>query len=91
MGQAQRRWLRRFPAKAPLRPRAPARSESKASNRLQLNGTAVGNGSSYAVINGEILTEGESVNGSTIIGITKEEVVLKQQDGKKITLRLQES
>ena len=64
--------------------------KSSSHSRLVLNGTAVGGGASYAVINGEILAEGERIQGNTLVAIRKEEVDLRQGNGRSFTLQLQQ-
>jgi len=51
-----------------------------------VSGVAQGAGPSFAVINGQILSVGETVNGATLMEIYENTVRLRTQSGKEIAL-----
>jgi hypothetical protein len=79
----------------PSTPRAPTSQPSLApalsghhANGLALTGLVEGGGTSYAVINGAVLQEGEQANGVTVVSIRNGSVTLRMPDGSERILRL---
>ncbi len=54
--------------------------------KIQLNGVVVGGQVPYAIINGEIMVIGETVEDASIINITQDYVSLQYDDGSKTRL-----
>lgn len=74
-------------AKSPFSPVTPS-PEDLMIEDLYLTGVAVGDGRSYALISGFIVTEGDSVAGLKVRSISRNKVVLQHLD-KVHTLHLQ--
>ena len=85
---------RRHPtAQKPVLPIRPAVNTSadalRSQKEFQLSGIVVGGGgASYAVINGSVLTVGDSVGEVTLTGVTRESATLRRSDGTEIVLRI---
>lgn len=59
-----------------------------AKSRFKLNGVVTGKGETYAVIDGRIVSKGESIEDATIVGIEESSVILQLADGTQKVIRV---
>ena len=76
---------RQEPADAPRSAKVPAGSHPD----FRLTGIVEGLGEPYAVINGSIVAEGETIGGATLLTIAEGTVTLRLADGKDTLLRVE--
>lgn len=71
----------------PTRPYLPATGAAAATPRFAVNAIIVSSARRVAIVNGQRVGVGGSVDGATVISIEKDQLVL-EQDGKQLTLGL---
>ncbi|HEX9780360.1 MAG TPA: hypothetical protein VGB20_04020 [bacterium] len=55
---------------------------------LELSGIVFGDGRSYAIINGRIVTVGETIGSATLTAVRERDVTLRRANGTELTLEL---
>ena len=71
-----------------LKNTAAADAAENAVKQFKLSGVVIGKGEHYAVIDGRIVSRGESIEGETVIEISESSTVLQRADGTQTVLRV---
>ncbi len=72
----------------PNAPAAPTAADESRAGNLVLSGVVEGLGTPYAVINGSIVSVGDTIEGATLFEIDKGAVRLRRTDGIEVVLRV---